>query len=304
MLRQLTANLVSGLIPHRTLRRKVRDTIRYTGNAKRRISERFEKMLGYPLNLKRPRTFNEKLNWLKFNYTNPLMTVCADKYRVREYIREKKLDHILVPLLDRANCFEELDWASLPERFVLKTNHNSGGVWIVKDKKTQDREILHREINDALSRTFGLWSHELHYSRIKPVVIAEQYLEDNRGELHDYKLFCFNGTPGSIQVDFDRFTNHTRTFYDLAWNNLRFSTEYPVAEKTIEQPKNLSEMVSTAAALSADFPFVRVDLYCVNDKLYFGELTFCHGAGWEKFSDFTWDQKMGDLLKLPTARKE
>jgi hypothetical protein len=277
----------------------VRDYFKYTENPEKRIAKQFEREVGYPLNLSNPETFNEKLNWLKVHYRNPLMPVCSDKYLVREYVENKKLGHILVPLLGAGDCFNELKWETLPDEFVLKTNHNSGGVWIIKNKTEVDTKVLGKEIDEKLSKKFGRLSHEWHYLDIKPKVLAEQYLADKKGELLDYKFFCFNGEPRYIQIDFDRFTNHTRTYYDLNWKNLRFSTGYPVSDREVERPKKFNEMFDAAKALSSGFPHVRVDLYHVNDRVYFGELTFFHEAGFKKFSDFEWDRKMGNLLQLP-----
>jgi|GEM_PF-342163 len=275
----------------------------------------YEAVHGLPLNLDNPKTFNEKIQWYKINYRNSLLTKCADKYKVREYIKEKGLSKYLNDLLGVYTNVEDLkkDIKKLPNKFVIKCNHWCGDVIVVKDKNTINWDHIEKsfkllkenyywvkyqkpvEYNNILMVNTGEWA----YKDIEPVVVVENYLEDSNQELLDYKVFCFNGKPKFIQIDKDRFTNHTRCYYDLNWVKQDFSTRYPVFQGDIKKPDNLEKIIKVSEKLSSDFPFVRVDLYNINDKrIIFGELTFYHGGGSETFHPSVWDKKLGDFWKI------
>ena len=268
------------------------------------LEKQFQEKAGYTLNLDNPKTFNEKLQWLKLYYHNPLMTKCADKVAVREYIDEKIGSEYLIPCLGVWDNPDDIDFDKLPSRFVLKVNWGSGQNIIVQDKSKLDimatRQLLsqwmHREHNHYFA--FFEWP----YKNIKPKIIAEQYIEQKDGKLLDYKFFCFDGVPKYCQVDVDRYTNHTRCFYDMEYNKQEFTTLYPYYRGDIVKPKNFEEMKKIVATLSQGFPHVRVDLFAIDDKIYVGEMTFFHGAGHENFEPIEWDRKLGDLLILPKEK--
>ena len=279
-----------------SIQREIKKSVGEKAN-KYRIRRIFKRKVGYRLNLRNPVTFNEKLNWLKFNYQNDLLSVCADKYAVREYVTEKGFGSILTKLYAVSDSCDEIAWEELPNRFVVKTTHDSGSVWIVKDKQIENYAYIKHVVERALSRSFGRRSYEMHYQKIAPRVVVEELLGGD-DSLVDYKFFCFHGVPKYIQVDFDRWTNHTRNFFDLSWKALNFSTEYPVSKETIDRPEWLDHMLKIAGDLSSGLPFVRVDLYYADCEVKFGEMTFFHGGGFERFSDGKWDTILGSHLDI------
>lgn len=287
---------------------------------KERCAQIFKYMLGYDLNLDDPQTFNEKIQWLKFNYKNPLMTICADKYKVRDYLEKKGVSKYLIPLLDVGDKFEDLNWDNLPKKFVVKANHDCGSVWIVKNKGKENKKLLREKVNNALSKKFGGATYEMHYQDIPPKVIVEKFLELATGYQNEYKIFCFNGEPKYITAysveplkskskptdirsqiihNLSKGMHVSQTIYSTNWENLKFSTAFPSANKEIKKPKKLKKMLEIAKIISRDFPHVRVDYYYMNDEIYLGELTFTHLAGFFPFSEFKWDKKLGEALKLP-----
>ena len=272
------------------------------------IKEQFRNALGYELNLENPKTFNEKLQWLKLYYHDPLMTKCADKYLVREYIKETIGEEYLIPLIGVWNKVEDIDFDSLPNQFVLKVNWGSGQNIIVKDKSQLNIEEAKNQLRYWMLPTSNhyYYSYEWAYKNIKPKIICEKYIEQTDGNLFDYKIFCFNGEPKYIQVDIDRFTNHKRCFYDINWNKLNFKTHilFEFYADEVKKPDNLNKMLSFCRILSKQFNHVRVDFYTIDNKLYFGELTFYHGNGIEQFSIEEWDYKFGELLKLPKEKRQ
>ena len=256
---------------------------------------------GRRLNLKNPKTFNEKLQWLKLFDRNPEYTRMVDKYEVRKYISEKIGEEYLIPLIGVWDKVEDIDFVKLPNKFVLKCTHDSQSVVICKDKNNFDKEKSIKKLSKALKRNAYYGSREWAYKNVKPRIIAEKYMTDESGiELKDYKIFCFNGAPKVIEVDFDRFTNHKRHLYDIEWNYIPASIQYPVdPNKIINKPEKLVTMLDLAKILSKDIPHVRVDFYSIYGKIYFGELTFTHGSGYEKFEPKEFGVEMGSWLKLP-----
>lgn len=254
------------------------------------------------LDLTNPITYNEKLQWLKLNYKNPRLTQLADKYEVRDYIKKKIGENHLIPLVGGPwNNFDEIDFDKLPNQFVLKTTHDSGGVVICKEKNEFNIKNAKEKINEHLKRKFYWIGREWSYKKISPRIIAEKYMVDESGyELKDYKIFCFNGIPKLIQVDFGRFSEHKRNFYSPDWKYLGFTTNiYPTdPDINIQRPEKLDYMLSISKKLSKGLPHVRVDLYSIYDEIYFGELTFYHGSGFEKFNPEEWDKTIGELLEL------
>lgn len=237
--------------------------------------------------------------WLRVYDNTPLKTKCADKYEVREYVKEKIGEEYLIPLLGVYDNFGEIDFETLPNQFVMKCNHGSGYNIIVKDKATFDKANARKKINQWLKEDFGAYFGEIHYSDIKRKVIIEKYLENLDGDIEDYKYFCFNGKPYYIMYCTDRASGNTKyTFLDLDCNNLRFNCHGELFEKDIVPPQNLQLMKELAEKLSKDFKMVRVDFYNIEGKIYFGELTFTSFGGYFNFNPPEYDLKLGEMLDL------
>ncbi len=250
-----------------------------------------------------PKTLNEKLQWLKLNYRDPIIPICADKYAVREHLENLGLQNYLIPLITTIRSNEEIQFDKLPNRFVAKAAHSSGWNILCKDKTTLDRRRFEQSLYTWLQTNFYEIGREWIYKDISPKIVVEEFIETAAGESPwDYKFFCFHGEPKFIQVDYSRFSNHTRNLFDLKWNLLPCSLEYPNSDNVSDPPTNLQEMIQLAGKLSEDFPFVRVDLYDVDEKVYFGELTFCPGKACERFRPTSWDYTLGEYLNLPLAR--
>ncbi|WP_174734428.1 ATP-grasp fold amidoligase family protein [Mesobacillus harenae] len=251
------------------------------------------------LDLTNPQTFNEKLQWLKLNYRDSLMTQCADKYGVRQYLEDKGYGYLLNELIAQYESVDDINLEELPDRFVLKGTHGSGWNLIVHQKDQINWPVWKKIMKSWMKQNLYFYGREWVYRDIKPRIICEKYLEDSSGELRDYKVFCFNGEPRMIQVDLGRFSNHRRNLYDPQWNLMPFRINYENSETEVEKPNSLQSMIRIAGELSKDFPHVRADFYDVNGKLYFGELTFFHESGTGKFEPEEYDRIIGDWLTLP-----
>ncbi len=271
------------------------------------IKEKFKNSLGYELNLDNPKSFNEKIQWLKLYNHDPLITKCADKYLAREYIKEKIGEEYLIPLLGVWDNPDDIDFDALPNQFVLKVNWGCGQNIIVKDKSQLNIEEVKEKLKNWLKPLSNhyYYSFEWGYKNIQPKIICEKYIEQINDQLYDYKIFCFNGNPKYIQVDVDRFSDHKRCIYNNLWQKEIFKTGegFKLYNKDIEKPKNLELILKLSEKLSLDFHHVRIDWFIIDEKLYVGELTFTHGNGMEKFSIPEWDYKFGELLKLPTEKR-
>lgn len=256
---------------------------------------------GKELDLENPKTFNEKLQWLKLYDRKPEYTMMVDKYRVREYISEKLGEEYLIPLLGVWDDPEEIDFDKLPNQFVLKCNHNSGlGMCICKDKSKLDIKKVKAELKKGLKENFYLRGREWPYKDVPRKIICEKYMVDESGyELKDYKIFCFNGEPKALFVATDRMTDTKFDFFDVEFNHLPFTNGHPNAEKEIAKPQNLDEMLKVASVLSKGIPQVRIDLYNVNGKILFGEMTFSHWSGMVPFEPNKWDERFGEWIVLP-----
>jgi hypothetical protein len=273
---------------------------------RRNIARRFFKRLGYVPDIDAPKTFNEKMQWLKLNYRNSMMPVCADKYAVREFIGDKGLPSLLTKLIFHGEDFTALDFSSLPQQFVVKPTHNSGSVSVVRDKQKCDWELVKKTTLKSMSRLYehGLSQGEWHYFSIPARVVVEEYLDDGSGGVMDYKIHCMNGVPRYVQIDLDRFRNHTRTYFTPNWEPLPFTTTYPRFLEALPKPKILEQMLLAARTLSEDFPYVRVDFYITRERLLFGEMTFFHDGGFAKFDDARWDMIWGTDLTLGASCKK
>lgn len=268
------------------------------------LSDWYFKHTGKVLNLKNPQTYNEKIQWMKLYDSIAIKTKLADKYLVRDWVAAKVGAKYLIPLLGVWDSFDDIDFESLPNRFVLKCNHGCGYNLIVKDKSQLNLAEAKRKINTWLGEDFAFRGLELHYSPIPRKIIAEEYIENTGsegGDLYDYKFWCFDGKVKYIQFLSERNTNGLKmAFYDMEWNKQNFVYSFPLDTKEISKPDNLVEMIEIAEKLAAPFNHVRVDLYRMDDgKLYFGEMTFTTASGNCKWVPDEMDYKMGQMIRLP-----
>ena len=263
--------------------------------------------IGKKLSLNNPQTFNEKLQWLKLYDRKSEYTMMADKYLVRKYIAEKLGEEYLIPLLGAWDSPEEIDFDALPNQFVLKCNHNSGlGMCICKDKSKLDIEKVKHELEKGLAQDYYLTGREWIYKDIPRKIICEQFMEDETtAELRDYKFMCFDGIVKCSFVCSERFNDEGLhvTFFDRNWKVMPFERRYPHKEEGVVKPVHYEKMVELAETLSKNLPFVRVDFYEVNGKIYFGELTFFPGSGFEEFTPETWDYTLGSWIDLRAPLK-
>lgn len=260
----------------------------------------FRLRVGYKLDLKNPKTFNEKLQWLKINNQNPLYTQLVDKYEVRKYVAERIGEKSLIPLLGVWNNFDEIDFSTFPDQFVLKCTHDSGGVVICKDKSMFDYELAKKKINESLKRNYFWTLREWPYKNVKPRIIAEQYMEvSSTMGLPDYKIFCFNGEPKIWFTVTNRNNGDPRCdYYDFSGNHLPFEQGYKNNDMPVEPPSTLALMREYAKKLTEGMPHCRADFYSVNNQVYFGELTFFDSSGMEPFYPKEWDYKLGEMIEL------
>lgn len=260
----------------------------------------YQVRMGKKLNLKNPVTFDEKLQWLKLYDRKPEYAQMADKYEVRKYVADRIGEEYLIPLLGVWERAEEIDFSGLPDQFVLKCTHDSGSVVICKDKKNFDVDAAREKIEKTLRTNYFYPSREWPYKNIKPRVIAEKYMTDESlVELKDYKVYTFGGIPHLIQVDFGRFTEHKRNLYTTDWKYIDETIEYPRDPSVqIERPEKLEEMLSCAEKLAKGTASLRTDFYSINDKIYFGEITFYQEAGFAHFSSEAYARKLGELIRL------
>lgn len=253
------------------------------------------------LNLNNPQTFNEKLQWLKLHNKKPEFTQLVDKYESRKVVEKLVGKEYLVPLLGVWDSFDEIDFDKLPQQFVLKTNHDSQGVIVCKDKSTFDVKAARKKLTKCLRRNYYWNSREYPYKDVKRKIIAEQYIEDNRyGELRDYKFFCFNGKMKFLYIATGRSKNKvTFDFFDSNLKHLPIRQDHPNAESVPEIPSNIKEMINIAEKLSQDYPEIRIDQYNVEGKIYCGEFTIFHMGGLVPFEPKEYDKLFGSYISLP-----
>ena len=264
------------------------------------LSIRYYLLFGKSMDWDNPKGFNEKLNWMKLNYRNPLFTMMADKYWVKSYVGRLIGEEYVVPCYGCWKHVDDIDFDSLPERVFLKSNHDSGGGILVDKKKGIDRKALrHRFNRHTMDRRNYYWHlREWSYRHIEPLILAEAYLDEGTGhELHDYKFFCFSGKPTYMYV-----TNKGKiireNFYDMDFHPVDINHGYERRIPEYDVPNNFEKMKELAALLSKDLPFVRIDFFNVNGHLYFGEFTFYDWGGMKPFRG-DWERKLGDLIRLP-----
>lgn len=260
---------------------------------------------GKRLDLEHPKTFTEKLQWLKLHNTSELCTQLVDKYGVREFIKDTIGDDYLIPLLGVWKHFDEIDFDMLPNKFVLKTNHGSGGVIICKDKAKLNKESAKMVLENSLKENYFWKGREYPYKNVPPRIIAEKYMEDNDGNPPvDYKLFCFDGEPQVLFFASERFNEKGLPpkfdYYDMDLKHLPVRSKgHENAKDTLKMFPQFEDMKQLSRVLSKGFAHVRVDFYLIDNKIFFGEMTFHHDGGLVPFVPDEWDKRFGDMIKLP-----
>ena len=262
----------------------------------RHEKKRFKNSLGYELNLENPSSFSEKVAWKKIYDRDPLLRVTADKLLVRKYIAEilgeKQANEILIPMLAQARTIDKINFDDLSGDYIIKTNHDSGGNLIIREGQKVRREDKSR-LKKLSKLPYGTFKHEWAYQGIKPSFIVERLMLDEAGGIpKDFKFYVFHGKCHLVHVDFDRFTNHTRSLYTPEWKYLKIMLKFPQGPD-IPRPQNFEKMLQLAEKLGQDFGFVRVDLYSIGDRIYFGELTHYPGSGLELFTPLEFDFELG-----------
>ena len=260
---------------------------------------------GKKLNLDKPVTYNEKLQWLKLHDINDNYTKMVDKYKVKEYVASIIGEEYIIPTLGVYDKFDDIDFEKLPYQFVIKCTHDSGGIVICKDKTKLDIESAKKKIEKCLNRNYFYSNREYPYKNVKPKIIIEKYMEDKENKaIRDYKFFCFNGTPEIMYISENSHTaEQSIAFLDMDYNltdckRKDYKDLLPIPKK----PKNFDLMKVFSKKLSKNIPHVRVDFYEINGKLYFGELTFYTGSGMIPFKNEEWNKKLGDLIDLSLVK--
>ena len=264
-------------------------------------------IMGRRLNLRNPKEYNEKLQWLKLNDRKPEYSTMVDKYEVRGYIEDLLGDKYLIPCLGIYDSVDDIDIDALPDKFVLKCTHDSGSVEICKDKSSFDIEGARHRLSQAMKRNYYATYREWPYKYVKPRIIAEGYLEGDGGDLKDYKVMCFNGEAKIIEVHENRFVEgkvHTQTFYDREWNIVPLTQiETVTVDRPGERPRQLDEILRLSELIAKNMYHARIDWYIEGDKIYFGEITFFDGSGFESFSTPEMERMLGDMINLPEKWK-
>lgn len=270
--------------------------------AKMYLSLRYRIIFGRWINWDNPKTFTEKLQWLKLYYYGRKEAVLVDKIKVKEYIKGIIGDEYIIPTIGTWEDANNIQFDSLPCEYVLKCNHDSGSVHFHKEDAPINRAETIKELNKVLKTNYYWTGSETPYRYVKPRVFAEQLIRsDVKGGLRDYKFFCFNGEPKVFKIDFNRFNNHKTNYFDIDGNLLPFGeADYPpIPDINIEVPQNLPEMVELARKIAVGLPFARIDLYNTNGKILFGEITLFPTSGFGRFTDDKWDRLLGSWLELP-----
>lgn len=266
----------------------------------------YKERMNKKLNFKQPKTFNEKLQWLKLYDRKPAYTIMVDKYAVKKYVADKIGKEYIIPTLGVWDKFEDIDFNTLPNEFVLKCTHDSGGLVICNNKFQLDITKAKEKIGRSLRRSYFWHGREWPYKNMPKKIIAEQYMVDESGtELKDYKFFCFDGKVKMLFVAKDRMKAGEETkfdFFDENFNHLPFTNGHPNSQPPYYKPENFEKMKELAEKLSAGIPHLRVDFYNINGKIYFGELTFFHWSGMMPFEPEEWDYKLGEWIELPKIK--
>lgn len=262
--------------------------------------------MNYSLNIDNPKSYNEKLQWLKLYNRKDLYTKLVDKYEVKKYVSDIIGEQYVIKTLGVWDKFEDIEFDKLPNQFVLKCTHDSGGLVICKDKSKLDLEAARKKINKSLKTDFYLLAREWPYKNVPRRIIAEEYMEDHKTkELRDYKFFCFDGLVKWLFIATDRQNREEPyfDFFDMEFNHLPMKHGHPNAPESPQKPVCFEEMKVLASKLSKGFPHVRVDFYEVDGHVYFGELTFFHHTGMVPFEPEEWDYRFGEMITLPKIEK-
>lgn len=265
----------------------------------------FKNVFGYEPDLDHPQTYSEKLQWLKLHDRRPEYTVMVDKYEVKAYVSPLIGEEHIIRTLGVWDKFDEIDFSCLPDQFVLKCTHDSGGSVICRDRSRFDSQAAKKKLEKSQGRNYYLQNREWPYKNVKPRIIAEEYMVDESGyELKDYKIFTFGGKARALLIAADRTNPHEEThfdFYDMEFNHLPFTNGHPGADHPAGKPDSLDEMRRMAERIAAagNLPQARIDFYDVNGTVYFGEITFFHWSGFEPFVPDEWDKRFGEWLRLP-----
>lgn len=260
--------------------------------------------LGKKLNIKNPQTFNEKLQWIKFNYRYPLQSIVSDKVLVREYVKDKIGEQYLITLYGKWEKFEDINFDKLPNQFVLKCNHDSGGLIVCTNKEELNYKWAKKIIERSLRSNFYYIGREYQYRNIRPMILCEEFISDNGTIPIDYKIYCYNGEPDMILVCRDRFSNKSHRasylFFDKEWRFLPLNKgDENLIHIDVECPPNLDEMLIVAQKLSKEFIFARIDLYNVGGRVYFGEITLSPNSGFDNDITADTDRLFGEKFKIP-----
>ncbi|MCQ2304427.1 MAG: glycosyl transferase [Bacteroidales bacterium] len=265
------------------------------------IKVMWKQITGKEIDLDNPQTYNEKLQWLKLYDRNPLYTLLVDKFRVKEWVKSKIGEEYVIPLIASYESVDDIIIEELPQQFVLKCNHDSGSVIVVRNKSNFDFDEAKKKLKKALSKNFYNDFREWAYKNVKPCVIAEKYVEDvSNPTLLDCKFFCFDGEPRLLYIARDGADIPVTDFFDMDFNHLPIRMKDPNCGYEIEKPRTFNKMIELARVLADGFPHVRVDFYTFGDRIYFGEMTFYPSCGFTMVKPYEWNLKMGEWIKIPS----
>lgn len=269
------------------------------------LKRKFKYMTGYELNLEMPKTFNEKLQWLKVNDRKDIYSTMVDKYEVKSLVTNLIGDEYVIPTYGVWDKFDDIDFTSLPEKFVMKCTHNSGGLVVCRDKNKLDLVSARNRINSSLKWNYFWYGREWPYKNVKPRIICEKYMQDGKTlNLTVYKVFNFSGEPKLIQaIQDDKTQYESIDYFDLEWKKLPLKQNFPNSINQLKKPKNFDLMIKLSSVLSKGFPFLRTDFYEVNGHLFFSEFTFYSDSGFRCFIPDIWDMKLGSWIELPISEK-
>ena len=292
------------ILKNKKLRYRILSLLRFVPD-KTMLQLQYRVKFGRKLNLKSPQRFTEKVQWYKLNYKNPVMPQCSDKYMVIEYVKDKGLGHILTELHDVFERPEDIRLDSLPDKFVMKLSNGSGTNLLCKDKSKLVESDVIREFQEFVFKGKANLGREWPYRQAKPRIIVEQLLEDEshiNNAVNDYKIFCYDGKPTYIICISDRYSDRcNHLVYDTDWNKIQVASEGARLDEDAPKPENLQEMLDVAAKLSEDFPFARIDLYSLGNRIYFGEITFYPWSGYMEFEPEEFDFILGEKFVLNEA---
>lgn len=298
------------IVPSMELRHKIVHLLTAKISDEKMLKFLYRLNTGKKLNLQNPKKFNEKIQWYKLNYRDDLMTLCSDKYAVRQYVEERGLGHIITPLYGVYEDARDIDFDELPDEFFLKLNHYSNGNILWRKTNNLNKDKVIKKLNRLLNINTYYLKREWAYKNIRPRIIAEELLVPEGSEpLVDFNFFCFNGEPQffmyntGLSDDTGRHSIGKRAVYDMELNRLKINTSMEdLRENEVHIPIDFKKMVEYSKILSEPFPMVRVDFFYINNEIRFGELTFYTGSGFTEYKPIEWEYKLGDLFQLPNKK--